>query len=280
MTKVHVTAALEPAASGIDLSTIDPRSTPGFAGNKRDGVRELADGNAELSSLQEKLFAESTAGGTRSLLLVLQAMDTAGKGGIVQHVFAGTSPHGLRTVAFKAPTEEEKQHDFLWRIRKELPEAGHVGVFDRSHYEDVLVHRVRSLSTPVEIENRYGQINDFEAEVAASGTAIIKVMLHISPEEQKKRLAARLNTPDKQWKFNPGDLDDRALWPAFQEAYQIAISRTSTADAPWFVVPADHKWYARVAVQRLVTERLRGMNLAWPAPDYDVEEQKARLKAE
>jgi len=211
---------------------------------------------------------------------VLQAMDTAGKGGIVQHVFAGTSPHGLRAVAFKAPTEEEKQHDFLWRIRRELPAPGHVAVFDRSHYEDVLVHRVRSLSTPVEIEKRYGQITDFEAELAASGTAVIKVMLHISPGEQKERLAARLNTPDKQWKFNPGDLDDRALWPAFQEAYQIAISRTSTADAPWFVVPADRKWYARVAVQRLVTERLRAMNLAWPAPDYNVDEQKARLAAD
>ena len=280
MTKVHVTAALQPAASTIDLAAIDTRSTPGFAGNKSDGERELAAGTAELSELQEKLFAESTAGGTRSLLLVLQAMDTAGKGGIVQHVFAGTSPHGLRAVAFKAPTEEEKQHDFLWRIRRELPAPGHVAVFDRSHYEDVLVHRVRSLSTPVEIEKRYGQITDFEAELAASGTAVIKVMLHISPGEQKERLTARLNTPDKQWKFNPGDLDDRALWPAFQEAYQIAISRTSTADAPWFVVPADRKWYARVAVQRLVTERLRAMNLAWPAPDYNVDEQKARLAAD
>lgn len=213
------------------------------------------------------------------MLLVLQAMDTAGKGGIVRHAFSGVDPQGIETFGFKAPTKEERAHDFLWRIRPHLPGPGMIGVFDRSHYEDVLIHRVRKISTRKVIEERYGLIKDFEEEIVASGTTLIKVMLHISADEQKERLAERLDRSDKLWKFNPGDIDERELWAEYQDAYQIALARTSTADAPWFVVPANHKWYARLAVQHLVLDRLRAFELGWPEPDYDVDEQKARLAA-
>ena len=258
------------------LADVDTSSTPGIT-SKKDAEKQLEANQAELAELQERLFAESKFGGTKRVLLVLQAMDTAGKGGIIRHVVGDVDPQGVHIHAFKAPTDEEKAHDFLWRVRKELPQPGSIGVFDRSHYEDVLIHRVRGFSTPEAIEERYGIINDFEAEVAASGTTIIKVMLHISADEQKARLQERLDRPEKNWKFNPGDIDERLLWPAYQEAYQIALTRTSTADAPWFVVPADHKWYARWAVQRLLLDALRALDPQWPAADYDVAEQKARL---
>jgi len=263
------------ANDGFDLSSVDPGSTPGFSGRKADGEKALELGSGELATLQEKLFAESRFGGTRSVLLILQAMDTAGKGGIVDHVLGETNPQGVKAFAFKAPTAEEMEHDFLWRIRKQLPPAGYIGVFDRSHYEDVLIHRVRGFSTPEVIEERYGLINEFERELEASGTTVIKVMLHISKDEQKSRLQARLDDPDKHWKFNPGDLDERARWDDYQQAYQVAIERTS--DVPWHVVPADHKWYARLAVQRLLLEAMRELKLEWPKADYDVDEQKARL---
>ena len=263
----------------MDLSAIDPSSTPGFTGGKKEGAAALAEGAAEFAELQEKLFAESRFGGTRSVLLVLQAMDTAGKGGIVDHVLGLANPQGIQAYSFKAPTDEEKAHDFLWRIRKQLPAPGHIGVFDRSHYEDVLIHRVRGFSTPEVIEERYGLIRSFEEELVASGTTLVKVMLHISPEEQKARLTDRLNDPTKHWKYNPGDVDERLLWPAYMEAYEIAIDRTSTDAAPWNVVPANHKWYARLAVQRLLLEALRGLALEWPVADYDVEAEKRRLAA-
>ena len=263
------------AGPGFDLARIDSASTPGFQGDKAAGQAALKAGSGELAELQEKLFAASRFGDNRSLLLVLQAMDTAGKGGIVDHVLGGTNPQGIKAFAFKSPTDEEKQHDFLWRIRKQLPPAGYIGVFDRSHYEDVLIHRVRGFSTPEAIEERYGLINDFEAELVASGTTIVKVMLHISKDEQKARLLARLDDPTKHWKFNPGDLDERALWDDYQAAYQVAIERTG--DVAWHVIPADRKWFARLAVQRLLIAALRDMRLEWPAADYDVEEQRRRL---
>ena len=264
---------------GFRLSAVDPASTPGFTGGKKAGQAALAAGTAEIADLQERLFAESRFGGTRSVLLVLQAMDTAGKGGIVDHVLGEANPQGIQAYSFKAPTDEEKAHDFLWRVRPRLPQPGYIGVFDRSHYEDVLIHRVRGLSTPEVIEQRYGLIQAFEEEVVASGTTIVKVMLHISADEQKARLQARLDDPDKNWKFNPGDIDERQHWPAYMDAYQVALERTSTDAAPWFVVPADHKWYARLAVQRLLLDALRSLDLAWPVADYDVEEQRRRLAA-
>jgi len=263
------------AGEGFQLSAVDPRSTPGFQGDKAAGEAALKSGSGELAELQEKLFAASTFGSERSVLLVLQAMDTAGKGGIVDHVLGETNPQGIKAYAFKAPTDEEKEHDFLWRIRRQLPPAGYIGVFDRSHYEDVLIHRVRGFSSPEVIEERYGLINEFEKSLVDSGTTIVKVMLHISKDEQKARLQARLDDPTKHWKYNPGDLDERELWDDYQSAYQVAIERTS--DVPWHVVPADRKWYARLAVQRLLLDALRSLDLEWPAADYDVEAEKKRL---
>ncbi|TPW71541.1 polyphosphate kinase 2 family protein [Schumannella sp. 10F1B-5-1] len=267
------------ASHPLDLSAIDTSATPGFDGGKKAGRAALEAGEERLAELQEKLFAESTAGGTRSVLLVLQAMDTAGKGGIVSHVVGAVDPQGVALHAFKSPTDEEKAHDFLWRIRQQLPPAGRIGVFDRSHYEDVLIHRVRGFSTPEVIEERYGIIRDFEQELVDAGTSIVKVMLHIGADTQKQRLADRLADPTKHWKFNPGDLDERAFWPQYMEAYEIAIDRTDADVAPWYVIPADHKWYARLAVQSLLTEALEKLDLAWPAADYDVAAETARLAA-
>jgi PPK2 family polyphosphate:nucleotide phosphotransferase len=273
-------APLLTVGPAFSLADVDPSSTPGFAGKKIDGEALLAAHAADLNTLQKQLWAESMFGGTRSVLLVLQAMDSAGKGGIVEHVAGAISPEGLRPYAFKKPTKEELAHDFLWRVRRQLPTPGLVGVFDRSHYEDVLVGRVRSLAEPAVITERYNQIVEFENEITAAGITIVKVMLHISADEQKARLGDRLITRDKQWKFNPGDLDERALWPQYQQAYQLALEKTATDAAPWFVVPANRKWYARIAVQRLLLDALRGLDLAWPTVDYDIDEQKKRLAEE
>ncbi|MFF2370602.1 polyphosphate kinase 2 family protein [Agromyces sp. NPDC058110] len=264
---------------GFRLADVDPDGRPGFDGGKAEGEQALADGVARLADLQEQLFACSRLGDERRILLVLQAMDTAGKGGIVKHVMGSVDPQGVQLASFKKPTEEELAHDFLWRIHKEAPKPGMIGVFDRSHYEDVLIGRVRELAPPAEIERRYGAINDFERELAATGTTIIKVMLHVSADEQRERLQERLDRPDKHWKFNPGDIDERLLAPKYQEAYQVVFERTATTDAPWYVIPANRKWYARLAVQHLLTDALERMRLDWPKADFDVEEQKARLAA-
>lgn len=267
-------------AADLDLAGVDTSATPGFVGGKEAGEIALADGAEELADLQEQLFAASRTGGdTRSVLLVLQAMDTAGKGGIVKHVIGSVDPQGVAFASFKAPTDEEKAHDFLWRIRPRVPGPGMIGVFDRSHYEDVLIHRVRGFSTPEAIEERYPQIVDFERELVAAGTTIVKVMLHISKQEQKNRLAERLERPDKYWKYNPGDVDERQRWDAYMEAYEVAIARTDSDEAPWYVVPADRKWYARLAVQQLLLDALRGLDLQWPPADFDVQAEQKRLAA-
>ena len=261
----------------VVLGSIDTAATPGFSGSKKEGQAALASGAREFAELQEKLFAASRFGDTRRVLLVLQAMDTAGKGGVVKHVVGSVDPQGVHIHSFKAPTDEEKAHDFLWRVRRELPGPGMIGVFDRSHYEDVLIHRVRGFSTAEVIEERYGIITDFEEQLVDEGTTLVKVMLHISAAEQKSRLQARLDDPAKHWKFNPGDLDERALWPAYMEAYEIALRRTTTDLAPWHVVPADRKWFARLAVQHLMLEALRGLGQHWPPADFDVATEKRRL---
>lgn len=264
---------------GFRLDAQDAAAKPGFDGHKSDGALALAEGAAILADLQERLYAAGTVGDKRSLLLVLQAMDTAGKGGIVSHVVGAVNPGGVRYAAFKKPTPEELAHDFLWRVDREVPSSGQLGVFDRSHYEDVLIGRVRQLAPADEIERRYGAINAFEEELRESGTTIVKVMLHLSKDEQRARLADRLERPEKQWKYNPGDVDERQLWDEYQAAYQVVFDRTSTEGAPWYVVPADRKWYARLAVQHLLIDALEGMDLDWPAPEYDVEEEKRRLAA-
>ena len=255
---------------GFSLSDVDPDSTPGYTGTKEDGRLLLADMDDELTELQEKLFAESRFGGRKRILLILQAMDTAGKGGIVKHVMAAMDPQGVQFKAFKAPTDEEKSYDFLWRIEKEVPAAGMVGVFDRSHYEDVLIHRVHGWASPDEIKRRYAAIREFEDRLTDSGTKVVKVMLHISGKEQKERLLARLDNPEKHWKYNRGDLDERAFWEDYMNAYQSAIEETSTPDAPWHVVPANKKWYARIAVQQLLLGALEDLHLEWPKAEFDV----------
>jgi PPK2 family polyphosphate:nucleotide phosphotransferase len=265
---------------GFRLADIDPRSTPGYDGDKDAGKADLDAGREALEDLQERLFAQSVAGtATGSVLLVLQAMDTAGKGGIVRHVVGAVDPQGVELASFKKPTAEELSHDFLWRIEKRLPDAGRLGVFDRSHYEDVLIGRVRALAPAPEIERRYGAIVAFEAQAAEMGIRLVKVMLHISKEEQRERLAERLDRPEKHWKYNPGDVDERQLWDDYMDAYQVAIERTSTPVAPWHVVPADRKWYARLAVQQLLTDALTDIDPRWPAADYDIEDEKRRLAA-
>lgn len=267
------------AGPGFKLTGIDTSATPGFKGGKSEGESLLAQRDPHLADLQERLFAEGKGGGARSLLLILQAMDTAGKGGMISHVVGAVDVQGVQLAAFKAPTDEEKQHDFLWRVEKQLPKPGMLGCFDRSHYEDVLIHRVHGWADEAELERRYSAIQDFEAHLHASGTEIVKVMLHISKDEQGRRLAARLDDPTKYWKYNPGDLAERKLWDQYMDAYQIAIERTSAPYAPWYVVPADNKWYARLVVQELLVAALERMDPQWPGPGYDIEEQK-RLLAE
>lgn len=264
----------------VDLTAVETDAAPGFAGNKADGKAALAAMAAELADLQECLWAERTAGSERRLLLVLQGMDTSGKGGVLRHAVGLIDPQGVRITSFKAPTDEEKKHDFLWRIENGLPASGYVGVFDRSHYEDVLIAKVRGFAEPEEIERRYGAINDFEARLVAAGTTIIKCMLHISPDEQRARLRERLDNPEKHYKFNPGDLDERARWSAYREAYEIALERTNTDVAPWHVIPADKKWFRNLAVGQLLLDALRGLDLQWPLADFDVDEQKRRLADE
>jgi PPK2 family polyphosphate:nucleotide phosphotransferase len=266
-------------AGPVDLSTYDPRSTPGFAGDKRAGRRQLAAMAAPLSDLQERLFANGRTGGKRRLLLVVQGMDTSGKGGVMRHAVGLMDPQGLRVKAFKAPTPEERRRGFLWRVRQVLPVPGEVGVFDRSHYEDVLAARVRQLTTAATIERRYDAINDFEAKLVGSGCDVIKVLLHISKDEQKARLMARLEDPTKHWKYNPRDVDERAFWDDYQRAYEIALERCNTDAAPWYVVPADRKWYRNWAVTRLLIEHLQAMGLDWPIATVDVEHERRRLAA-
>ena len=264
----------------VDLAAIETDAAPGFDGKKADGKAALSAMGDELADLQERLFAEGRSEGRRRILLVLQGMDTSGKGGTLRKTVGLFDPQGVRITSFKAPTDEELAHDFLWRIRRALPDPGYVGVFDRSHYEDVLIARVRELAPTEEIERRYGAINEFEKEVVADGTTILKCMLHISADEQKERLRARLDDPAKYWKFNPGDLDERAFWPAYRAAYETALERTNTAHAPWHVIPADKKWFRDLAVGGLLLDALRGMELSWPEADFDVDEQRKRLEQE
>jgi PPK2 family polyphosphate:nucleotide phosphotransferase len=273
-------ADLLKVGEGFVLADVDTRATPGYGEDKDQAAEDLAAGAAELDEYQERLYARSRVDATdAAVLLVLQAMDSAGKGGIIRHVVGSVDPQGVDLAAFKKPTPEELEHDFLWRVEKRLPESGMIGVFDRSHYEDVLIGRVRSMAPLDEIERRYDAINEFEKRIADSGTRIVKVMLHISHDEQRDRLMERLERPDKHWKYNPGDVDERALWPKYMAAYQTVFERTSTDHAPWYVVPADRKWYARLAVQHLLLEALEDIDPQWPTATFDVEEEKKRLAA-
>ena len=263
----------------VDLAAIDTGATPKAPGDKETTKDAAAQMGEQLSALQERLFARGrvNADSARRVLVILQGMDTAGKGGVVRHTFGLLDPQGVQLAAFKAPTKEELSHDFLWRIRRELPDAGMIGVFDRSHYEDVLVARVDELVEPEVWRRRYDRINRFEAELAASGTVIVKFFLHISPKVQQERLVARLDDPGKHWKFDPSDIAARAKWGDYQQAYTGVLERCNPDIAPWYVIPADHKWYRNWAVAQILLETLRSMNITWPAVDFDVDEQRHKL---
>ncbi len=275
--QASVSDLLRVPAGKVDLKAIDARATPGFSGDKVEAAKVVASLAGEMSDLQERLYANGRIGGQHSLLLVVQGMDTSGKGGTMRHVVGLMDPQGVDITAFKAPTEEERKHDFLWRIRQRVPAPGQVGVFDRSHYEDVLIARVRKLVPLSTINRRYASINKFEKSIVDSGCTVIKVMLHISNEEQKARLLARLDDPTKHWKYNPGDVDERALWPDYQAAYELALEKCSTEAAPWYVVPADRKWYRNWAIAHLMLEHLRALDLQWPPAKFDVEVERKRV---
>jgi len=251
--------------SAVAIDEGEARSTPGVK-NRKAAEREMADHLIRLEGLQERIYAE----GTRSVLLVLQGMDTSGKDGTIRHVFSGVNPVGVRITNFKVPTPEERRHGFLWRIRRALPRPGEIGIFNRSQYEDVLIVRVHGLVAEDVWRRRYAQINRFEAEVAASGTAIVKCFLHLSYDKQRDRLLSRLDHPDKRWKFKEGDVAERHLWPDYQAAYRDALQRCSTEAAPWYRVPSDRTWYRNWAVGQLLVETLEAMGPAYPRPDLDL----------
>jgi PPK2 family polyphosphate:nucleotide phosphotransferase len=263
----------------VDLSAYDTRATTGYSGSKDEGKVALDALGPEVSDWQERLYAEGRKGSERRILLVLQGMDTSGKGGVIRHGAGLMDPQGLKITSFKAPTPAEKRRGFLWRIRQAVPAAGMIGIFDRSHYEDVLIARVRNLVAPPVWNRRYGEINEFEAELAASGVTLLKCFLHISPEEQKVRLKARLDDSTKHWKYNPGDVDERELWPAYADAYQAALENCNLPEAPWYVIPSDRKWYRNWAITTLLLETLKDLDPQWPEADFDVDAEKKRLAA-
>jgi PPK2 family polyphosphate:nucleotide phosphotransferase len=264
----------------VDLSSLNASATPGFPGkDKSQAEAARAAIEPALSDLQERLYAAGRAGepGAPSILVVLQGMDTSGKGGVIRHSIGMVDPQGVKIKAFKQPTAEERTHPFLWRITRELPPPGMIGIFDRSHYEDVLVVRVNELVSRRVWSSRYRTINIWEQKLAASGTTIIKCFLHVSGDEQRERLAARLDDPTKYWKYNPGDVDERRKWPAYTEAYEAALEKCNTDLAPWYVVPSDRKWYRNWAVAQLLLEHLRGLGVGWPPPDFDVAAERRRV---
>jgi PPK2 family polyphosphate:nucleotide phosphotransferase len=274
----EVAAAVE-FAPGDRLADRDTRDTSTAPGDRAATEAATAVLLAELATLQERLYAEGVGGGTRSVLLLLQGMDTSGKDGTVRRVMGSLNPAGVRITSFKKPTDEELSHDFLWRIDKALPVPGDVGVFNRSQYEDVLVVRVHDLVPESEWSTRYDRINEFEHRVVDAGTHLVKVMLHISKAEQKERLAERLEDPAKFWKYNPGDLAERTFWDDYAAAYRDALARCSTEAAPWYVVPGDRKWYRDWVIANLLVNALRDMNPTYPAATFDVAEQRRLVAA-
>jgi PPK2 family polyphosphate:nucleotide phosphotransferase len=251
----------------FSLAERDPADTAGAPGDKKPTRPVLTELSERLMGLQDRLYAESR----QSLLVVLQAMDAGGKDGTVKHVFAGTNPQGVRVTSFKQPTAEELGHDFLWRVHAVAPRHGYIGIFNRSHYEDVLVARVHELVEESVWRRRYRHINHFESLLHDAGTRVVKLFLHISREEQAERLRARLADPNKRWKFQRGDLAERALWDRYMAAYEEAIARTSSEHAPWYVIPADRKWFRNWAVSRIVIQTLEEMDPRYPAPAEDLD---------
>jgi len=252
--------------SKVDLSKWDPEDSSEFDDNKEEGRAALANLNRKLAELQEILYAEHK----HKVLIVIQAMDTGGKDGAIRHVFKGINPQGVRVASFKIPSAIEMDHDYLWRIHQQTPGKGEMVIFNRSHYEDVLVVRVHKLVTEEVWKRRYDQIHNFEKLLAEEGTTILKFYLHISSEEQKERLRARLEDPTKHWKFDPADLKERQLWKEYMRAYEDALEKTSTKYAPWYIVPANKKWYRDLVVASVILETLRDLKMEYPQSKYDV----------
>ena len=253
------------ADDDLDLGRHDPAET--FGWHKREAKRRFVDVRDEVAELQKVLFAERT----RALLVVLQAMDAGGKDGVLRDVLTGINPAGVSVTSFRAPSEDELAHDPLWRVHAHTPAKGQIGVFNRSHYEDVLVVRVKGLVPDAVWRKRYDHIRHFEQQLVDEGTAIVKIYLHLSPEEQRERFQDRIDSPDERWKFRRGDLDDRALWPEYTRAYREALARTSTPDAPWYVVPADRKWVRNLTVVHVLRHALTRLHPAYPPPEPGLE---------
>ena len=276
-----LSSLLRAPAGEVDVRAIPTDATPGYPGEgKEDADAQATLIEPELSDLQERLYAQGRAHPESAprILLVLQGMDTSGKGGAIRHAVGMVDPQGIQLTAFKAPTAEERAHPFLWRIRKALPGPGMIGVFDRSQYEDVLIVRVENLVPRAQWARRYETINRFEEQLVAQGYTIVKCMLHISAAEQKERLAERVDNPEKYWKYNPGDLDARAKWDDYMDAYNALLSKCNPDHAPWYVIPSDSKWYRNWAITELLRETLAGLNLDWPAADFDVEQERQRIE--
>lgn len=257
----------------VNLNNYDPEGGDDFKALDDKGEERLEELNRELEKLQELLFAEHR----HRVLVVLQGTDTSGKDGVIRHVFDGVNPQGVRVASFKAPTAEELDHDYLWRIHRQTPARGEIVIFNRSHYEDVLVVRVRSLVPEAVWKKRYDQINAFERALADEGTTILKFYLHIDKEEQKKRFVDRLSDPTKRWKYNPGDLEERELWPAYTEAYEDMLNKTSTKSAPWFVVPSNRKWVRNLVIANALVDTLKGLDMEYPELKGDLAEMQRAL---
>lgn len=260
----------------LNLNKIDPGDLGDWKDRKAEGKQKLADLTAQLDTLQETLYAE----GKRKVLIVIQAMDTAGKDGTIRAVFEGVNPQGVKVASFKSPTTTELAHDYLWRVHQVVPARGELVVFNRSHYEDVLIVAVHKWIDAAECKRRYRQIKEFERLLAEEGTTILKFFLHIDPETQRQRLVERIDDPKKQWKFNPGDLDERKLWPEYIKAFENAIQTTSTDYAPWYVVPANRNWYRNLIVAGVIVDKLKSLNMAYPTPAEDLTPYRQRLEAE
>ena len=251
----------------VKLSKWDPNDTGDFKGGKEEGLAKLEKLNGKLESLQELLFAEHK----HKVLIVLQAMDTGGKDGAIRRVFDRVNPAGVRVASFKAPTAEELDHDYLWRVHKQVPGKGEMVIFNRSHYEDVLVVRVHNIVPPEVWKKRFDQINEFERTLAENGTTILKFYLHIDMEEQKERLQARLDDPTKRWKFRLGDLEERKLWPQYMEAFEDVLSKTSTEYAPWYIIPANRKWFRDLAISTILVDTLEDLKMKYPESEENLD---------
>ncbi len=251
----------------MKLSKWDPNDTGDFKGGKEEGLAKLEKLNGKLESLQELLFAEHK----HKVLIVLQAMDTGGKDGAIRRVFDRVNPAGVRVASFKAPTAEELDHDFLWRIYKQVPGKGEMVIFNRSHYEDVLVVRVHNYVTPEVWGKRFEQINEFERTLVENGTTILKFYLHIDLDEQKARFQARLDDPTKRWKFRLGDLEERKFWPDYMKAFEDVLSKTSTEHAPWYIVPANRKWFRDLVISSVLVDTLEGLKMEYPESEENLD---------